>query len=165
MVRCTHGRILGLPQPTCKIMGVLSLNWPTQLKTGKSYWKPISSGGMYVQIQSMFSVYRAHFYISMKGRAILGPPLGPHKLSNIYASPLEVVWWRTVELLRSNSQKNICCRRGEPLPNVEQLPNSDPVLSKRDWSLGLIESQLNQCKCIVKLRTVSYSNGKQLVRS
>jgi hypothetical protein len=29
--------------------------------------------------------------------------------------------------------------------------------------LGLIESQLSQCKCIVKLRTISYSNGKQLV--
>ena len=58
MVWCTHGRILGLPQPTCKIMGVLSLKWPTQLKTGKLDWKPISSGGMYVQIQSMFSVYK-----------------------------------------------------------------------------------------------------------
>ena len=66
----------------------------------------------------------------MKGRAILGPPLGPHKLSNIYAFLLEVVWWRTVEPLRSNSQKNICCRSGEPLPNAEWLPNSDPVLSK-----------------------------------
>ena len=31
--------------------------------------------------------------------------------------------------------------------------------------LGLIESQLSLCKCIVKLRTMSYSNGKQLVRS
>ena len=45
------------------------------------------------------TVYGAHFYVSMKCRAILGPPLGPHKLSNIYASPLEVVWWRTVEPL------------------------------------------------------------------
>ena len=102
-------------------------------------------------------VYGARFYVSMKGRAILGPPLGPHKLSNIYASLLEVVWWRTVEPLRSNGQKNVCCRRGEPLPNAERLPNSDLVLSKR-WTdlLGLIESQLGQCKCIVKLRTMSY---------
>ena len=53
----------------------------------------------------------------------------------------------------------------EPLPNVERLPNSDPVLSKRDRSFGLIESQLSQCKCIVIVRTMSYSNGKQLVRS
>ena len=100
----------------------------------------------------------------MKGRAILGPPLGHHKLSNIYASPLEVVWWRTVEPLQSNGLKNVCCRRGEPLPNAERLPNSDPGLSK--WGLifwGLIESQLSQCKCIVQLRTMSYSNGKQLV--
>ena len=73
-----------------------------------------------------------HFYVSMKGHAILGPPLGHHKLSNIYASPLEVVWWRTVEPLQSNGQKNVCCRRGEPLPNAEWLPNSDPALSKRE---------------------------------
>ena len=52
------------------------------------------------------------FYISLKGHAILGPPLGPHKLSNIYTSPLKVVWWRTVKLLQSNGQKNICRRRG-----------------------------------------------------
>ena len=71
----------------------------------------------------------------MKGRAILGPPLGPHKLSNIYASPLQVVWWRTVE----------------PLPNAERLPNSDPALSQAGTDLlGLIESQLSQCKCIVR---------------
>jgi hypothetical protein len=51
------------------------------------------------------------------------------------------------------------------LPNVEWLPNSDPALSQAGTDLlGLIESQLSQCKCIVKLRTVSYSNGKQLVR-
>ena len=53
----------------------------------------------------------------------------------------------------------------EPLPNVEHLPNSDPVLSKQDWSFWLIESQLSQCMCIVKLRTMSHNNGKQLVRS
>ena len=110
-------------------------------------------------------VYGAHFYVSMKGRAILGPPLRPHKLSNIYASLLEVVWWRTVEPLQSNGLKNICCRRGEPLPNAEWLPNSDPALSQAGTDLlGLIESQLGQCKCIVKPRTMSYSNGKQLVR-
>ena len=107
-------------------------------------------------------VYGAHFYVSMKGRAILGPPLGPHKLSNVYATPLEVVWWRTVELLLRNGLKNICCRRGEPLPNVERLPNSDPALFQAGTDLlGLIESQLSQCKCIVKLRN---SNAKQLVR-
>ena len=115
--------------------------------------------------KNTIGVYGAHFYVSMKGRAILGPPLGPHKFSNIYASPLEVVWWRTVEPLQSNSQKNVCCRRGEPLPNAERLPNSDPALSQAGTNLlGLIESQLGQCKCIVKPRTMSYSNGKQLVR-
>ena len=77
------------------------------------------------------SFYGAHFYVSMKSRRILGPPLGHHKLSNIYASPLEGVWWRTVEPLRSNGMKNVCCRRGEPLPNAERLSNSDPVLTKR----------------------------------
>ena len=55
-------------------------------------------------------------------RYFMGPPLAPHKLSNIYASPLEVVWWRTVKRLQSNGLKNVCCRRGEPLPNVERLP-------------------------------------------
>ena len=71
-----------------------------------------------------------------------------------------------MELLLRNGLKNICCRRGEPLHNVEWLPNSDPVLSKR-WTdlLGLIKSQFGQCKCFVKLRTMSYTNGKQLVRS
>ena len=90
---------------------------------------------------SLAGLYGDHFYISMKGCAILGPPLGPHELSNIYAFLLEVVWWGTVE----------------PLPNVEQLPNSDPMFSKQDWSFWLIESQLSQCKCIVKLRTMSYN--------
>ena len=61
---------------------------------------------------SLAGLYGDHFYISMKGHAILGPPLGPHKLSHIYAFPLEAVWWRTVEPLQSNGQKNICCRRG-----------------------------------------------------
>ena len=65
MVRCTHGRNLGLPQPTCEIMCILSLNWPTQMKTGKSNWKPIYSGGMYVQIQSMFSVFILLHFLSM----------------------------------------------------------------------------------------------------
>ena len=65
MVRCAHGRNLGLPQPTCEIMGVLSLNWPTQMKTGKSYWKPIYSGGMYVQIQSMVSVFILLHFLPM----------------------------------------------------------------------------------------------------
>ena len=82
-----------------------------------------------------FHIYGAHFYVSMKDRAILGPPLGPHKLSNIYASPLEVVWWRTVEPLQSNGQKNLCCRRGEPLPNAEWLPNLDPALSQAGTNL------------------------------
>jgi hypothetical protein len=52
---------------------------------------------------------------------------------------------------------------GEPLPNAERLPNSDPALSQAGTDLlGLIECQLSQCKCIVKPRTMSYSNGKQL---
>ena len=70
-----------------------------------------------------------------------------------------------MELLRSNGMKNICCRRGEPLPNAEWLPNLDPVLSKQGLIFWVIESQLSQCKCIVKLSTMSYGNGKQLVRS
>ena len=47
----------------------------------------------------------------------------------------------------------------------DALPNLDPVFSKQGLIFWVIESQLTQCKCIVKLSTMSYGNGKQLVRS
>ena len=74
--------------------------------------------------------------------------------------PLEVVWWRTVEPLHRNGLKNVCCRRGEPLPNAEQLPNLDPALSQAGTDLlGLIECQLSQCKCIVKPSPIAMANN------
>ena len=63
----------------------------------------------------------------------------------------------------ATARRTFAAGEGEPLPNAERLPNSDPALSQAGTDLlGLIECQLSQCKCIVKPRTMSYSNGKQL---
>jgi len=65
-----------------------------------------------VQKEHSIIIYGAHFYVSMKDRAILGLPLVSHKLTNIYAFPIEAIWGWAVEPLRSNGQKNDCCKGG-----------------------------------------------------
>ena len=109
-------------------------------------------------------VYGAHFYVSMKGSAILRRPLGPHKLSNIMPPHWKLFVGGLWSRCEATARRTFAAGEGA-IAYVEWLPNSDPVLSKWDQSFGLIESQLSQCKCIVILRTMSYSNGKQLVRS
>src|ERR1700683_2028030 len=63
----------------------------------------------------------AHFYVSMKACTSWGPQRGPHKISNICTSPLQIICSWTVVPLWSNGNQSGCCSCGGPFPNVDAV--------------------------------------------